>query len=124
MDDSMRKAVGTAAEQAAFDFLLARGLKPITRNYRCRGGELDIVMLDGKTLAFVEVRFRATSNFGGAADSVTWHKQRRIIFAARHFLMTHRGLSHLPGRFDIVAIDGNIQAPRIEWLKAAFTADR
>jgi putative endonuclease len=123
MDDDLRKAAGAVAEQAAFEFLQARGLKPVARNYRCRGGELDLVMLDGKTLVFAEVRYRATADFGGAAGSVTWHKQRRIIFAAKHFLMTHSSLSHLPARFDIVAVSGHWQAPRIEWLRAAFVAE-
>lgn len=86
MDDATRKAAGNAAEQAALELLLGRGLKLVERNYRCRGGELDLVMLDGKTLVFVEVRYRATPSFGGAAGSVNWHKQRRIICRSQYLI--------------------------------------
>lgn len=121
MDDRARKEAGAAAECAAYRFLLQRGLKPIARNYRCRGGELDLVMLDGRTLALVEVRYRSTQDFGGPAASVTWFKQRRIVLAARHLLKMRRDLRDFPARFDVVAITGtDWRAPRIQWIKAAF----
>ncbi len=121
MDDHTRKEAGRTAENAAFQFLLARGLKPITRNHRCRGGEIDLVMLDGQTLVFVEVRYRASDEFGGAAASVTWTKQKRLILAARHLLATRRELRRYRARFDVVAITGgNWHRPKIEWIKQAF----
>ena len=121
MDDRARKEAGTLAEHAAFQFLLRHGLKPVARNYRCRGGEIDLVMLDGGTLALVEVRYRATQEFGGAAASVTWRKQRRIVFAARHLLKARHELVKLPARFDVIAITGaDWREPRIQWIKAAF----
>lgn len=124
MDDRARKDAGAAAEAAALEYLLARGLKPIARNYRCRGGELDLVMLDGKTLALIEVRYRASADFGGAAASVTWRKQRRLILAARHLLMTRKELRHYPARFDVVALSGaDRRSLHIEWIKAAFIAE-
>lgn len=122
MDDRARKRTGAAAEEAACKFLLDKGLKLIHRNYRCRGGELDLVMLDGKTLALIEVRYRASDDFGGAGASVTWRKQRRLIFAARHLLTTHGELSRYPARFDVVAVTGG-GALQIDWIKAAFIAD-
>jgi putative endonuclease len=122
MDDRARKEAGVAAENAAFGFLLQQGLKPVARNYRCRGGEIDLVMLDGGTLALVEVRYRASQEFGGAAASVTWIKQKRIILAARHLLAMRRDLRALPARFDVVAITGSDwREPQIQWIKAAFT---
>jgi putative endonuclease len=122
MDDRARKEAGVAAENAAFGFLLQQGLKPVARNYRCRGGEIDLVMLDGGTLALVEVRYRASQEFGGAAASVTWIKQKRIILAARHLLAMRRDLRGLPARFDVVAITGSDwREPQIQWIKAAFT---
>jgi putative endonuclease len=125
MDDRARKEAGVAAENAAFRFLLQQGLKPVVRNYRCRGGEIDLVMLDGKTLALVEVRYRASQEFGGAAASVTWIKQKRIILAARHLLAMRRDLRDLPARFDVVAITGSDwREPQIQWIKAAFYANR
>jgi putative endonuclease len=125
MDDRARKEAGAAAENAAFQFLLRQGLKPVARNHRCRGGELDLVMLDGSTLALIEVRYRASQEFGGAAASVTWLKQRRIVLAARHLLKERHDLRNFPARFDVVAITGaDWREPRIQWIKAAFYADR
>ena len=111
---------GNAAEDAALAHLLAAGLTLVARNYRTPGrggGEIDLVMREaGGTLVFVEVRARAGTTHGGAAASVGGVKQRRIVLAARHYLMRHR--SPPACRFDVVAIDGN----HIEWLKAAFDA--
>ena len=111
---------GHAAEDAALAHLLAQGLQLIERNYRTPGrggGEIDLILREpGGTLVFVEVRARADSSRGGAAASVGAVKQRRIVLAARHYLMRHR--SPPPCRFDVVAID----AERIHWLKAAFDA--
>lgn len=111
---------GNAAEDAALAHLLAAGLQLVERNYRTPGrggGEIDLVMREaGGTLVFVEVRARAATTHGGAAASVGGVKQRRIVLAARHYLMRHR--SPPACRFDVVAIDGN----HIEWLKAAFDA--
>jgi putative endonuclease len=113
------KQAGDAAEDRALDQLLAHGLKLVTRNYRTPhrgGGEIDHVMRDGATQVFVEVRKRSTRAFGGAAASVSFAKQRRIVFAARHFLM--RASSPPPCRFDVVGVE----AGRVEWLRAAFDA--
>ena len=111
---------GNAAEDAALAHLLAAWLTLVERNYRTPGrggGEIDLVMREaGGTLVFVEVRARAGTTHGGAAASVGGVKQRRIVLAARHYLMRHK--SPPPCRFDVVAIDGD----HIEWLKAAFDA--
>jgi putative endonuclease len=121
MDDRARKEAGQAAEDAALKFLVENGLKLIARNYRCRGGELDLVMLDGKSLALIEVRYRSSDDFGGAAASVTWFKQKRIVLAARHLLTTRHELRRYPARFDVVAITGgNLRTKQIDWIKAAF----
>lgn len=114
------KQAGDAAEDRALAHLEAAGLRLVARNYRTPGrggGEIDLVMRDGDgTLVFVEVRHRAGAGFGGAAASVGGLKQRRIVFAARHFLMRLPRLP--PCRFDVVGV----QAGEIEWLKAAFDA--
>ena len=88
------------------------------RNFRCRGGEIDLVCRDGATLVFVEVRLRSDPRFGGAAASVTVAKQGHIALAAQHYLAAHR-LHDAPCRFDCVLIDG--EAPP-EWLRDAFQA--
>jgi putative endonuclease len=113
------KQAGDAAEDRALDWLIGQGLKLVARNYRTPhrgGGEIDLVMREGATLVFVEVRKRASREFGGAAASVGALKQRRIVFAARHFVM--RWPEPPPCRFDVVGVEG----ARIEWLKAAFDA--
>jgi putative endonuclease len=115
-----RKADGDAAEDRALAHLQARGLKLLARNYRTPGrggGEIDLVMRepDG-TVVFIEVRKRASRDFGGAAASVSGLKQRRIVFAARHFLLRVRDTP--PCRFDVVSIE----ADQLQWLRAAFDA--
>ncbi|OYY94994.1 MAG: YraN family protein [Hydrogenophilales bacterium 28-61-23] len=105
---------GEAEEQTAADFLIRQGLKLAARNYRCRGGEIDLIMHDGAVLVFVEVRARTSADFGGAAASITSAKQRRIALAASHYLVKHN--IDAPCRFDAVLI----QAGKLQWLKAAF----
>ena len=109
---------GQDAENQAAQFLVRQGLSLVERNYRCRGGEIDLVCRDGATLVFVEVRLRSDPRFGGAAASVTVAKQGRIALAAQHYLAAHR-LHDAPCRFDCVLIDG--EAPP-EWLRDAFQA--
>lgn len=118
-----RKAVGEAAEALALAHLRRHGLVLVARNYRvaggphARGGEVDLIARepDG-TLVFVEVRARRDARHGGAAASIGASKQRRLVFAARHYLLRLPQVP--PCRFDVVAIDGE----RIDWLKGAFDA--
>lgn len=114
------KQRGDAAEAAALAHLEAAGLVLVARNYRTPGrggGEIDLIMRDPRdgTLVFVEVRQRAGASHGGAASSITGVKQRRIVFAARHYLSRLRTLP--PCRFDVVLVEA-----RIEWIRAAFEA--
>ncbi len=121
------KQRGDAAEGLARDYLLQAGLQWVESNYRTPGrggGEIDLIMRspDG-TLVFVEVRQRSSRSHGGAAASISTVKQRRIIFAARHFLMRFASLP--PCRFDVVLVQGvaGIGSPAsIEWLQGAFDA--
>ncbi|MET0988730.1 MAG: YraN family protein [Steroidobacteraceae bacterium] len=119
-----RKEAGDAGEAAALKQLQARGLKLVLRNHRCRMGEIDLVMLDGNTLALIEVRYRGDDSFGGATASVTIRKQRRLIAASRHLLATRSDLRRYRARFDVVALspdaDGKLQ---FDWIKGAFNAD-
>lgn len=107
---------GAAAEDRAAAYLKRQGLKLLARNWRCRAGEIDLVMQAGNALVFVEVRSRASAAFGGAAASITPTKQGRLIRAAEHYLLQHP--SHLPCRFDAVLIDGD----NLQWLRNAFEA--
>lgn len=115
------KQAGDAAEDRALRHLQLAGLRMVTRNYRTPGrggGEIDLVMRapDG-TLVFVEVRTRRALAHGGAAASIGSVKRRRIVLAARHYLM--RLAAPPPCRFDVVVIDGD----SLQWLRAAFDAD-
>jgi putative endonuclease len=109
-------AVGNDAERRAEQWMRASGLVTEQRNYRCRGGELDLVMRDGDTLVFVEVRFRRSDRFGGPLASVDRRKQHRVATAAAHYLQRHawRG----PCRFDVIGIGPDNEPP--DWVRDAF----
>jgi len=111
-----RRLRGSMAELAALDLLAARGLKLIAQNYRCRFGELDLVLLDRGVLVVVEVRLRGNPRFGGASVSIDSHKRRRITRAARHLLLARRELRDLPVRFDVVAFNSYAAASGPEWI--------
>lgn len=113
---------GLAAERLAADWLAGRGLVVIERNVRYRGGEIDLVCREGGTLVFVEVRQRGDSRFGGAAESITPAKIRRIVLAARLYLAAHPALASLPARFDCVLLD-TATGTDLRWLRDAFPAD-
>ena len=128
-DGSLRPATTTAlgrrAEDLALRYLEGAGLLLLTRNYRCRGGEIDLVMLDAATraLVLVEVRSRSRADFGSAAATIGFGKQRRLTLAARHLLLSHRELRPLRARFDVVAIDPSAGAgsePTVTWIRGAF----
>ncbi|SMB22367.1 conserved hypothetical protein [Sterolibacterium denitrificans] len=114
---------GAAAEALAAAFLARHGLRVLERNWRVRGGEIDLICSDGASLVFVEVRLRRESGhgygYGGAAASITPAKQRRIILAARHYLA---GKRECICRFDAVLLDA-LDPQRIEWIRDAFAAD-
>lgn len=107
---------GELAENLAADYLQLHGLRLIERNYRCRMGEIDLILADGPVLVFAEVRLRRRADFGGAAASVTAAKRQRILRAARHYLS---GRAETPCRFDVVALDA-LAAENIEWIRDAF----
>jgi putative endonuclease len=114
---------GRTAEDKALQFLRKQGLKLIHRNYHCRLGEIDLVMKDSNTLVFVEVRYRARQDYGGALESITASKQSKLRKTAEYFLQ--HAQSHPKGdepacRFDIISMTGAINKPSIDWLKNAF----
>ena len=112
-------SAGERAERLAERYLEEAGLKRVARNFRCRMGEIDLIMQDGGHMVFVEVRLRRNGNFGGAAASIHAQKQRRLVKAAQHYLAT---LSHTPPcRFDVVLLDA-LDAARIDWIRNAFEA--
>ncbi len=117
-----QRATGDKYEDIALEHLKRNGLTLVKRNHLCKGGEIDLVMLDGTTLALIEVRFRRNRSHGGAAASVTRSKRQRIVLAARHLLHTRTDLQKLRARFDLIAIElDDQQQPQIKWIKNAFS---
>lgn len=114
---------GARVEAAARDHLVAAGLRMLAANAQARHGELDLVMRDGETVVFVEVRYRRSAAFGGGFASVDAGKRRRLVLAARQFLAMHRELRDAPCRFDVVDASGDPAAPVLKWLRDAFRAD-
>ena len=111
-----KQVAGQAGEDAALEHLRKSGLRLVERNFRCKAGEIDLIMQDGSALVFVEVRKRSNPHFGGAAASVTWQKQRRLIRAAQFYLLRFRDPP--PCRFYVVALE----AGQINWLRNAIEA--
>lgn len=117
------RAVGDALEAATEAHLVAQGLRPLARQVRFRLGEIDLVMLDGDVLVFVEVRYRATSGFGDGLDSITSAKRGKLVRAAKLFLQGHPRYANTPCRFDVVSVSGAATTPQFEWLRDAFRVD-
>jgi putative endonuclease len=109
------RLTGKKAEDVACSFLQRNGLTLLERNYHCRYGEIDLIMLDSNTLVFVEVRYRSSTKFGSAAESVDSNKQRKLVFTANHYLQKHP--TNQPTRFDVVALSPQQQP---EWITNAF----
>lgn len=106
---------GEHSEQLACDYLLQQGLQIKDRNFRCKYGELDLVMEESSTLVIVEVRFRKSDKYGGALESITRKKQSRIIAATQYYLMKNKLSNAI--RFDVIALSNNTE---INWIQNAF----
>ena len=123
---TLRDRLGQAGEREAEQYLAAHKLRLIERNYRCRSGEIDLVMLDpnpddSEVLTFIEVRLRGRGARTSGLDSIDDHKQRRLISAARHFLMNHPEWEHHPCRFDVIALAPD--ADELVWVTNAFETE-
>lgn len=111
-----QQITGQIGEDQALAYLQQQGLQLLERNFRCKGGEIDLIMQDGKALVFVEVRKRSKSKFGGAVASVGSAKQKRLIIAAQVYLQRYK--MPPPCRFDVIAFDDK----EMTWLKNAIEA--
>jgi len=112
-----------AAEALAARYLTDQGLCLLTRNFRARVGELDLVMTEGNILVVVEVRARRKTNVATPGASINRSKQRRLIGATRYFLLRYRQYASRPVRFDVVEITGELEDADIRWSRAAFSLD-
>lgn len=120
MDDNTPQGRGKQAEHRACGFLQRQGFKLIEKNYSCRLGELDLIMLQDTKLIFVEVKYRNSAQYGYASEAVDLRKQRKIILSAQYFLQLHPQFSDMECRFDVVSFTGSEQQP--EWLRDAFSS--
>ena len=120
----MSRGKGLRFEQLAREFLQNKGLRAVTSNYHCRGGEIDLIMRDGDTLCFIEVKYRGSDAFGGAAYSISRAKQEKIIRCALHYIARHAQVQQSAYRFDVIFIQpgGPRGADRFEWITSAFDA--
>ncbi len=114
---------GSAAEELAARYLASQGLVRLASNFRCRFGELDLVMTHGNVLVVIEVRSRRRTNVATPGATVNRGKQRRLIGATRFFLLRFRQYAAWPVRFDVVEITGELADPVIRWSRAAFSLD-
>ena len=122
MSINLRK--GLRFEDLARDYLLAQGLHLLQANYRCRCGEIDLIMRDGQTICFIEVRFRKSLAFGGAAASITAAKQRKVVKAALFYLAGRQSLMNRALRFDALLIQQQATGSHdFDWIKGAFYAE-
>ncbi|MBX9913869.1 MAG: YraN family protein [Pseudomonadaceae bacterium] len=120
MTDS-RQTSGRAAEQSARDHLERHGLRLLAQNWACRVGELDLVMLDGDTVVFIEVRYRRHAGWGGALESVDARKRSKVSAAAAFFLQQETRWAKHPCRFDVIAMSASAEpSERLNWIKNAF----
>ena len=122
------RGVGDALEAATEAHLVAQGLRALARQVRFRLGEIDLVMLDrektgGEVLVFVEVRYRASAEFGDGIESITRAKRGKLIRAAQLFLQRQSRYANTPCRFDVVAVSGVATEPSFVWIRDAFRVD-
>ncbi|MFN7097274.1 MAG: YraN family protein [Gammaproteobacteria bacterium] len=116
-----RQQKGAQAEQLAQQFLEQQGLQFITKNFRCKQGEIDLIMQDNDTIVFIEVRHRVRTDFGSAAESVTVSKQTKVIKTATLFMIQQKWYQQKAVRFDVVTLQGALlEAPELNWIKQAF----
>lgn len=111
---------GSRAEARACDHLIAAGLRLVARNYRSPFGEIDLLMHEGETLVFIEVRYRKQTDYGGAAASITSTKQSRLRATAEHYLQHNQKWSRSPCRFDVITISGDVDHGTLDWYPNAF----
>lgn len=113
---------GDAWETRALHALQRAGLTLVVRNWHCRYGEIDLVMREGDTLVFVEVRYREAGTPGGALASVGPAKQAKLVRAAQLYLAQHSAAASGPCRFDVIAFDGTADGAHCDWQRGAFEA--
>lgn len=116
-------SVGKQAELQACQFLQTSGLFLLEQNFKCPMGEIDLIMQDKDEIVFIEVRLRSNLNYGDAVESVSQHKQKKILKTANLYLQKNNLFDKVNCRFDIIGIHPNLKIDKIEWIKNAFELD-
>jgi putative endonuclease len=119
---SIKRQIGNQAEDIALKYLIQQGLVLIEQNYLTKVGEIDIIMLDKaeQVLVFVEVRYRKSTHFGSATDSVDHAKQLKIMRTAEYYLACQQKFDEYICRFDVIGLESDLKYPKINWIKDAF----
>ena len=112
--------IGQQTEGLALGYLQGQGLTLVSRNFRCKGGEIDLIMRDHNHLVFVEVRFRASASFGSAVESIERRKQLKLTRAAQAYLQQQQLVDTQACRFDTLCIQGDQHSPEFYWVRNAF----
>jgi len=120
LNKAQHLAVGEYAESISRDYLQQQGLKILQHNYSCQRGEIDIIAREGKTTVFVEVRYRKTTQYGFAEETINIKKQQKLQFTAQTWLQKNKRANLGPSRFDVIAITGEPVMQNIRWIKNAF----
>ncbi len=120
MSKTAKQQAGQTAEDLACEHLQQKGLQLIERNFRCRQGEIDLIMRDDAYLVFIEVRYRRNASFCSGAETVDRRKQQKLITTASHYLQQHSRLAQHPSRFDVISMSQQADATSIDWIQDAF----
>lgn len=112
--------VGSKAEHLACQYLQKQGLKLVVKNYQTKSGEIDLIMRDKSHWVFIEVKYRAKSDWADAAETVTRSKQLKVIKAAKQYLQQQKIYNLVDCRFDVIAIDDGLSLDKINWIQHAF----
>lgn len=120
LDRAWRRRKGGRFEELALGWLQAQGLRLLQSNYRCKLGEIDLVMRERELLVFIEVRFRGARSQVPACETVDPRKQRKLLRTARHFLLCNEKFASMPCRFDVLGISNDHDGPQYEWIRNAF----
>ncbi len=117
---------GKSAEEFAKHYLQRQGMTLISQNYRCKYGEIDLIMRDKKTTVFVEVRYRTSQHFGSGAETVDYHKQRKLLTTASHYLQNNPKAAKQPCRFDVISLtakpSSGTEDYSVQWIADAIQA--
>lgn len=117
---SPKQTIGNQAENLAKQFLKSKGLVLVKAQFRCKMGEIDLIMKHQNELIFIEVRYRENAHYGTPFETITYAKRQRLIRTASYFQLCNPWTEHFSSRFDVISISGEQLNPKITWIPNAF----